>query len=304
MSEVAASAPQTSKPEAKSTGFALPQIDWSALVRSTGFKIFLAIGTVITFLFWGLLRGLPPLWSEADGYYSHGWLVPPIAAYVLLTRWDKLKELTPKPTIVPVLLLIPVVYLVWIATRSNMVLTLSVLLVATIGLSTWTVLGWPMAKLTAPATLYLFFGLPVWTLVIDRFTQPLQAISAQSAYTILGALGMDLLRTDSTTILLNNFTMNVGAPCSGLKLILSLMALVTFFVLIADLKWYANAALYLFILPFAVLMNGIRIALIGIVGNSFGSDAGHQFHDYSGYIMLAICFYVLWKVAKVLGWKG
>ncbi len=55
--------------------------------------------------------------------------------------------------------------------------------------------------------------------------------------------------------------------------------------------------------PLALLINGLRIALIGVVGNQWGPEAGHKFHDYSGYITLVLCFFVLFKIARGLGWK-
>ncbi len=56
--------------------------------------------------------------------------------------------------------------------------------------------------------------------------------------------------------------------------------------------------------PLCMILNTLRITLIGLVGNQYGSDAGHQFHDYSGYISLVICFVVLMKITKMLGWKS
>jgi exosortase/archaeosortase family protein len=97
--------------------------------------------------------------------------------------------------------------------------------------------------------------------------------------------------------------LDVGVPCSGLKLLLALSAFSVFFVLIANLKWWANAFMLAFVLPLALFINGLRIALIGVVGDTMGSDAGHQFHDYSGYITLLLCFVIVFKLARILGWK-
>jgi len=43
--------------------------------------------------------------------------------------------------------------------------------------------------------------------------------------------------------------------------------------------------------------------LIGMVGDTWGDAAGHAFHDYSGYIALVVCFVILFKIARALGWK-
>jgi exosortase/archaeosortase family protein len=102
---------------------------------------------------------------------------------------------------------------------------------------------------------------------------------------------------------MNSFILNVEVACSGLKLLLALTAFTVFFVLIARLKMWANVIAIALIPVFALLVNGLRIALIGVVGETWGSDAGMKFHDYSGYITLIVCFVVLFKIFRLMGWK-
>jgi exosortase/archaeosortase family protein len=73
--------------------------------------------------------------------------------------------------------------------------------------------------------------------------------------------------------------------------------------LIARLKWWANTLMAALVLPLCLFINGLRIALIGVVGEEYGRSAGLQFHDYSGYVTLLVCFFLLFKIARWLGWK-
>jgi exosortase len=145
--------------------------------------------------------------------------------------------------------------------------------------------------------------MPIWATAIDTYTNPLQIMSTKVAFQILAAGQMQPYMIDSTSIALSRYNMQVAVACSGLKTTLALLAFTAMFVMIARLKWGANLFLVLAIIPFSVLINGLRIAMIGIVGNTWGEEAGHQFHDYSGYIALVVCFYVLSKLARFLGWK-
>lgn len=278
-------------------------VDWQTIVKSEGFPWAVALTVAICALFSGLLAGLPSLWFRSESYYSHGILVPIISGYMLWTRWPELEKINKKPAYLAAILLLPILYITWVAARTSMAFTLSLLFIATIALAVWAIAGWKMMVAALPATLYLLFGLPVWNWVIDRFTQPMQEISAKVSFELLRGMGYQMYRADSVTIMLDQFEMNVGAPCSGLRLMLSLIALMVFFMYIAKLQWWANAFLAVFIIPFAILINGVRIAMIGVVGNTYGYDAGHQFHDYSGYISLVICIIVLQKVCRALGWK-
>ncbi|MDX2064828.1 MAG: exosortase/archaeosortase family protein [Fimbriimonadaceae bacterium] len=274
------------------------------MIRTPGFPMFLAMSAAVLFLFQSLMVVLPGIWFKAESYYSHGILIPLIVAVMVRNKWHRLQAIPRQGSWWPFVFLAPVLYITWVASRTSMALTLSFLLVATIGLAIWSICGWKMAMATSPMWLYLLFGLPVWQLVIDKFTQPLQNISAKVSFELLKLMGQNMLQADSTTILLDRFEMNVGAPCSGLRTLLSLIALTAFFIYIAKLPWYANTFLAVFMIPFGILINGVRIAMIGLVGNTYGSEAGHQFHDYSGYISTLLCVFILMKICEALGWKG
>ena len=298
--QVVTIAPETASREVKESP---RRFDFGQITSAPGFPYSVALAAILSFVFWPLIKTLPGLWFKNDSAYSHGVLVPFLAGYILIHKWDRLKSIALKPSILAMVLMLPICYVAFVASRTSNDVMLSRAFVLAVGLSVASVAGWRIAWAALPATLYLFFALPVWTQIIDKFTQPMQVISSSMSVQVLKTLGYDIYTADSTTIMLSHYQMNVGAPCSGLKLMISLMALMVFFVLIADLKWWANLFLAVFIFPLAILTNGLRIAMIGMVGNSFGDEAGHQFHDYSGYLSLVVCFFVLQKVCRALGWK-
>jgi exosortase/archaeosortase family protein len=108
---------------------------------------------------------------------------------------------------------------------------------------------------------------------------------------------------DGTIIHLNHFNLDVGIPCSGLKLIVALSAFTAFFMMLGRLRPWANIVMAALVLPLALFFNGLRITMIGMVGETWGDAAGHAFHDYSGYLMLVVCFLTYFRLARVLGWK-
>ncbi len=190
------------------------------------------------------------------------------------------------------------------AFAADILLILSICLMMVILATIWLVAGWRwMVALSLPV-LYLGFALPLWTFAIDVYTNPLQILSTKASFQMLQLAGFQpFMDTGTTTIYLNNFVLDVGVPCSGLKLIVAVTAFTVFFVLIGGLRWWANLVMFAVILPLCIFINGLRIALIGLVGENYGHDAGMAFHDYSGYITLVICFFILFKIARGLGWK-
>jgi exosortase len=279
--------------------------DWMSIVRSPAFWPGVALAAGLFVAYFPLMLSLWELWSSGDGYYSHGFLVPALMGYIVYKRWDDIRALPAKPAWIA---LVPVLGLTWIAVRAgtagiNMIM--AACLVGTLVLGTAFVGGWRWMWALLPASLYSVFALPFWSAAIDAYTNPLQQVSTKVAAEILKLSGYSLFTSpsDPTTIVLNSYTLNVAVPCSGLKLVLALAAFVGLFVLTAKLPVWANTILVLSIVPMALFFNGLRIALIGMVGEGYGPEAASQFHDYSGFITLAICFFALFKFARALGWK-
>jgi exosortase len=167
----------------------------------------------------------------------------------------------------------------------------------------WMVAGIRWMLALSPSILYLLFALPIWTGFIDNYTNKLQVVSTKVASIILSGVGYQVYQAQPTELMLDNFELNVAVPCSGLKLLVAVTAFTVFFMLIARLRWWANAIMLASVLPLCLFINGLRIGLIGIVGEESGRAAGLAFHDYSGYITLLVCFFILFKFARVLGWK-
>jgi exosortase len=281
-----------------------PKQDWiGAITKSPAFVPGLVVAASLLALFWGLIVKLPNLWMNEDGYYTHGFLVPFISGYVLYRSWPSIKNREVKPILWLPILMLPIGFLAWAAMVSDVDIVMSGMFLLSILVGIGFVAGWQWLKATALPVGYLAFALPVWTGVIHDYTNWLQVLSTKVAYVMLKLLGLTPWKVDSTTIMLPNFSLDVGVPCSGLKLLLAIGAFTIFFMLIAHLRWWANVAMMAFVLPLCLFINSLRIALIGVVGNMYGSDAGHQFHDYSGYITLLLCFFILFKVARLLGWK-
>lgn len=274
-----------------------------AFSKTANFWPTILIIVAFTACFWNLFAEFPELWFGGDGYYSHGVLVPLISGYIIFKAWPKIKDREVKPF---PLAAIGILLLGWVhfaATIQGQIQASSVAFVLMLACSVLFVAGWRWLAAVAAPILYLFFAMPVLGNIIDTYTNPLQQISSKIAFSMLQVLGFNPFEENSTTVHLPNFTLDVGVPCSGLKLLIAVTAFCVFFMLIGNLKWWANLMMVAFIIPLCLFINGLRIAMIGIVGSQYGSEAGHQFHDYSGYIGLLICFFILFKFARWLGWK-
>ncbi len=283
-----------------------PKVNWRELFATIAKSPYtlpiavLAIG--LTLVFWPLISSLYTLWTGPDGYYTHGFLVPFITGYLIFKAWPKLKTTQIKPAAWTLVLLLPLVWIAYAARLAELRSVLSIAFVLSLLIGVWFTLGWKWMLGVALPTLYLLFGLPIWSGFVNNYTNPLQLVSTKVAYNLLKFFG-DPHLSNNTDILIGDFWLNVGVPCSGLKLVLAITAFTCFFVMIGGLKWWGNFMMFVAIIPLCLFINGLRIALIGIVGDTYGDAAGMKFHDYSGYITLIVCFFVLFKLARLLGWK-
>lgn len=278
-------------------------LDWKAITGSPYFlpAAFASIGLLLTF--WSLMKGSFLLWKSND-YYSHGFIVPLLIAWQIKVRkslWDNVEF---KKGMAAWFLLVPLLGLHYLAVTGDFWAIQSVLFVAISLTCCWLIFGFKKALAISLPIAFAAFALPLWGSLIDGYTNPLQILSTSVAETILRLTGFNPMKLSSTEIQLNSFTLNVAVPCSGLKLMVAVTCLTCHFVLIARAGAVFNGLMLALIIPLCLLMNGLRIALIGMVGEWNGRDAAMQFHDYSGMIMLVICFWVLFKFAKIFGWNG
>lgn len=273
--------------------------------------IFLAGIGALSLAFWPLFKELPAMWlgtgawefRTGDGYYSHGLLVPFIAAYIAYRNWPKISQNRVAQGPLGFLLLVAGLWLLWAGNSTDLHQVRSVSLILVLLAVVWVVAGIKWMWALAPSVLYLLFALPVWTGFIDNYTNPLQRVSTTVSYYLLKGVGFNVYQEAPTALALDNFDLNVAVPCSGMKLLVAVTAFTVFFMLIARLRWWANGVMVALVLPLCLFVNGLRIALIGIVGEEYGRKAGLTFHDYSGYITLLVCFFLLFKTARWLGWK-
>lgn len=281
------------------------KFDLVEVLRSPAFMLGALVFAAVCFAFWPLMRYFPELWQSRDGYYSHGFLIPLMVGYVVYKWWPEIKSMPAKGSWLALIPLMGVMVVARAALGAEIQAIASLALIAALLLGIAFVGGWNWGwKLKLP-TIYLGFAMPLWTMLIDSYTNKLQLLSTTVSYYLLKVWGLNPYRFDRepTTINLNNFVLDVAVPCSGLKLLIALGAFTVFFMMIAKLRWWANAIMVVLLVPFAIVINATRVALIGVVGDRYGHEAGMAFHDYSGYITLILCFFLIFKFVRLLGWK-
>ncbi len=278
-------------------------VDFNAVYASPAFWPGLVTALGFIAMFWSMMKFLPDMWMSEDGYYSHGFLVLPISCYIVFKNWDKFNGRAVQPHWWAAIFFVVLIPIAYASARTSNYTISAITMLITLFVSTLFVAGFQWLKALFWPIAYLGFALPLFQSVIEIWTNPLQVQSTKVAFHLLNLMGFSPYQDDASTINLDRFVLNIAVPCSGLKLMLALGAFSMFFMLVANLRLWANVVMVMMWVPLALFINGLRIALIGVVGNTWGHDAGMSFHDYSGYVTLLLCFFILFRVARGLGWK-
>jgi len=257
-------------------------------------------GNIVTLLFVVILTGLywqifPALILDwwADPNYSHGFLVPLFSAFLIWHQWDALRRLTPSGSWVglPVLFVgIAMLVLGDIAAEEFLLRTSFIVLIA--GLMLFH-LGTAIFGRVAFPIAFLFFMVPLPAIVFNAVAFPLQQLAAHNAEWMLDLLGIPVLR-DGNIIHLKDVSLGVTEACSGIRSLISLLALSAAWAYLTLPKVGPMVVLVISAVPVTIMANAGRIVLTGLISQHFDvTYAQGFFHSFSGWIIFCFAFVCL-----------
>lgn len=148
---------------------------------------------------------------------------------------------------------------------------------------------------------FLIFAIPLPFLV--NVAHILQSLPARYSTLLIGALGIPVTRLGAQ-IHLQNTSVTIGLPCSGMNTLISLLALAAIFIYILKCPIYKKAALFCISIPIAIGANILRITAILLIAHQYGSDAAMKFfHDFSNLFLFVFAFAFLILISIIIGCK-
>ena len=261
---------------------------------------FVAASLLLTVLAWPVLRFWAYEYAKPESYYGHAPLIPLIAGLMLWHRRRTLAAAPKNSAIFALVLLIPALALLVFALKVQAEALESTGLLLTVTAGVWLVLGTAFVRAAWFPLAFLWLMAPLPGPVLNDATQRLQMLSTVFANTLLHGLGFSTTLTGNV-IQMEDYALFVDVPCSGFKLLLALLTFSAAFAYLVDGAPARRLALFFFSLPLSLLVNSVRIALIGVVGECIGTPAAIVFHDWSGLITLTLGFAALFGLAKGLG---
>ena len=251
-------------------------------------------------LAWPVLRFWSYEYSKPESYYGHAPLIPLIVGLMLWHRREALRAVPKAPALGALALLLPGLALLVFAIKTQAEALESTGLLLAFVSSVWLALGTRFVRVAAFPLAFLWLMAPLPGPVLNDSTLHVQMLSTVLANKLLHLMtfGTTLV---GNVITMDNYSLFVDVPCSGFKLLLALLTFSAAFAYLVDGKPARRLLLFAFSLPLSLLVNSVRIALIGVVGECIGAPAAHVFHDWSGLLTLVLGFIALFGLAKGLG---
>ena len=264
-----------------------------------GWVIGLVLSALLTVLYWPVLVGLVQQWST-DSNYSHGFLIPLISAYLVWERWDQLRATPVQPNWSGLgFLLVGFGLLIagqlgaeLFLQRSSLILAIAGLVSMTTGPARLCVLRFPIA--------FLLFMIPVPAVVFNAIAFPLQTFAAQTAASCLAILEIPVLR-EGHIIMLARTSLEVAEACSGIRSLMSLLALGTVFAYFTQRVAWKRWCLVASAVPVAIAANAFRVAGTGVLAHYIGEETAQGFyHDFSGWLVFVVALLLLFAIGRLL----
>jgi exosortase len=276
--------------------------DWKSIL---GWRPLL-IAALVLFLYYRVLGKLVSDWWNIPDF-SHGFLVPLFALYLL---WDKRKLLIaekPRPSWCGVMV-VGLALLTLIAGVFGVELFLSrvslVMLLAGLVLS---IAGWGLLKKTSFPMLVLVLAIPIPAIIFNQITFPLQLLASKMAGSVLPLLAVPTLR-NGNVIKLPSMTLEVAEACSGIRSLMSLFTLALFYGYFLERSNGRRAILVIASIPIAVAANALRIIGTGLCVQYWDADKAQGFfHEFSGWVMFLVsmgCLYLVHYALRGLRREG
>ena len=239
---------------------------------------------VLFVVFYDNMASLWGTWLTNENY-GHGLFVPFIALYLAWEKKDRLRECDGKGVWLGFFILIVGMTLfmagqlatLFVVQHLALWVVIVGLVVAVLGHRGGTMLAFPLGLLVTaiPLPQFLFQGL----------STQLRAISSTLGVTCLQIVGITAFQ-DGNVIDLGPIQLQVVEACSGLRFLFPLMTLALLCAYFLHDRLWKRIFLFLSSIPIAILLNGFRIGMIGILVEWWGRGAADGFiHLFEGWIV-------------------
>jgi len=263
----------------------------------------IAAGLLSLLPFWD---GIVQMWGWWIGSeeYSHGLLIPPVAAFLIWQQKDRLERIPFTGSwwgVATVLLggaalMVGQLGTVFTVVQYAFVITLYGLVLS--------FLGWQAFRLIAFPLLILLFMIPLPQFLLANLSTKLQLLSSELGAYLIRLFDISVF-VEGNVIDLGGYKLQVAEACSGLHYLFPLMTLGFLMAYFYKGALWKRMVLFLSSIPITVLMNSFRVGMIAITVEHWGIEMAEGFlHEFQGWMIFMVCAGLLLAEIAVLNRIG
>jgi len=235
--------------------------------------------------------------------YNHAYMIPFVAVYLFWLRAKELQASDPAGSwfgLVVIALglllqLLGALSAVFEIAQYGLVVSVWGVVVAAAGLRSLRLLWVPL--------IYLLFMVPLPHFIQTSLTAGLQLLSSQIGVFVIRAAGLSVF-LEGNVIDLGSYQLQVAEACSGMRYLFPLMSFGFLCAVLMRGRWWQRVILFFSTIPITILMNSLRIGIIGILVNYYGIAQAEGFlHDFEGWVIFMSCVVILfaeiWIFARI-----
>lgn len=247
-----------------------------------------------------VLRELVSDWWHDDNY-SHGFFIIPVSVYLFYKRRDELVFPTKRWTAGLLAMIAGCLGLILGVAASEFFTTRFSLVLITTGFGMYYLGSANFRKVWFPF-FFLIFMIPIPAVIYYSATLPMQLFASKVTVTLLKFIGVPAVRAGNI-INLPDYSLEVAEACSGLRSLVTLLALGALYGYTRLPGKVLPVLLFIATVPIAIATNVFRIFVTAIGAYAVSRELAEDFlHEISGLMVFMTALILMLITGAILVW--
>jgi exosortase D (VPLPA-CTERM-specific) len=266
------------------------------------YVVMAAAALLAIFIFRESLGYMVELWGTKEEY-SYGYILPFISLFLLWQNRPALESAPIRGAWLGAALAVLGLALFFLGDLSTLYIVQQYAFLIVLAGMALALLGWRGFKPVWAAFALLIFMIPLPNFLYQGLSAQLQLMSSSLGVAVIRAFGISVA-LEGNVIDLGSMQLQVVEACSGLRYLFPLLTLGFLAAYFFRGAMWKRVVLFLSTIPITVIMNSLRIGMIGIMVEHWGRSMAEGFlHDFEGWAVFMGCtaflVFEMWLLAKI-----
>jgi len=255
--------------------------------NSLGAKVFFLICVFFIVIYFDSFTFLFREWTREE--YSHGFVIPFLALFFIWQKRALLASIEFSGSWLGLAIFSMGVLAYFLGELSTLRIIVHYALLLMIWGLVYAYVGKKAFLIMAVPLLYLFFMVPLPPFLYNNLSSQLQLISSEIGVAIIRLFGI-MVFLEGNVIDLGEYKLQVVEACSGLRYLFPLTSFAFICAYLFRATLWMRVVVFFSSIPITVLMNSIRVGIIGVLVEHWGISAAEGFlHDFEGWVVFMLC---------------